>query len=32
MGLLTTLFGGGKTTEKIVDGVTNGIDAVFYTD
>jgi len=32
MGLLTSLFGGGKTTEKIVDGVTNGIDAVFYTD
>jgi len=32
MNFLASLFGGGKTTEKIVDGVVNGADALFFTD
>jgi len=32
MSWLASLFGGGKTTDKIVDSVINGVDAVFYTD
>lgn len=32
MNWLASLFGGGKTTDKIVDGVLNGVDALVYTD
>ena len=32
MGWLASLFGGGETTNKIVDGVLKGTDALFYTD
>jgi len=32
MNWLASLFGGGKTTGKIVDGVLNGVDALVYTD
>jgi len=31
-GLLGNLFGGVKAGEKIIDGVSNGIDKMFYTD
>jgi len=32
MGFIANLFGGGSTTNKIVDGVISGADALFYTD
>jgi len=32
MGWLASLFGGGDTTNKIVDGVMKGTDALFFTD
>jgi len=32
MGFIANLFGGGSTTNKIVDGVMSGADALFYTD
>ncbi len=32
MNWLASLFGGGKTTDKIVDGVIDGVDAMFFTD
>jgi len=32
MGWLASLFGGGDTTNKIVDGVMKGADALFFTD
>jgi len=31
-GLIGNLFGGSKAGEKIIDGVSNGIDKLFYTD
>ena len=32
MGLLSFLSGSSKTAEKVVDGVSSGIDMMFYTD
>jgi len=32
MGFLANLFGGGDTTNKLIDGVVNGTDALFFTD
>ena len=32
MGFFDWITGGGKTAEKVVDGVTSGLDAMFFTD
>lgn len=32
MGILNFLMGGSRTAEKVVDGVSNGLDAMFFTD
>ena len=32
MGLFSWITGGGETADKVVDGITNGLDAMFFTD